>query len=107
MHFTLHPSLHPQPQPHPLPRLQTKVLYACALPSYHPYQVVALHACARCGVHRVLTSGGQPTAAQGAATVRYLVITRIGWAAHCLKGCARQTDRQTDKTDRQKADTHA
>ena len=38
-----------------------------------PDPVEALHACARCGVHRVLTSGGQPTAVQGAPTVRRLV----------------------------------
>ena len=51
------------------------MLQARAFTIYRPSQVEALHACARCGVHRVLTSGGQPTAAQGAATVRYLVIT--------------------------------
>ena len=40
-----------------------------------PDPVEALHACARCGVARVLTSGGQPTAMQGAAMVRRLVAT--------------------------------
>ena len=37
--------------------------------------VGAIDACVRCGVARVLTSGGQPTAMQGAAMVRRLVAT--------------------------------
>ena len=61
-------------------RLRRIVRLAAPLPvTFHraidvtPDPVEALHACARCGVHRVLTSGGQPTAVQGAPTVRRLM----------------------------------
>ena len=40
-----------------------------------PDPVAALHACARCGVARVLTSGGQPTAMLGRAMIQQLVAT--------------------------------
>jgi len=63
-------------------RLRRLVKLAAPLPlTFHraidvtPDLVEALHACARCGVARVLTSGGQPCAAQGAATVRQIVET--------------------------------
>ena len=40
-----------------------------------PDPVAALHACARCGVARVLTSGGQSTAILGRALIQQLVAT--------------------------------
>ena len=65
-------------------RLRRIVRLAAPLPvTFHraidvtPDPVEALHACARCGVHRVLTSGGQPTAVQVRVRVRIRVRVRV------------------------------
>ena len=40
--------------------------------------VAAVHACARCGVHRILTSGGAPAALDGVALIRQMVEAAAG-----------------------------
>jgi copper homeostasis protein len=48
--------------------------------------VAAVHACARCGVARVLSSGGAPTAGDGVATLRAMVEAAAGRLAIAAGG---------------------